>query len=210
MSLPPETPAHDVFRAYVQHNIHLTIGARYIDLVVDLTLFEEWSAKERALMDANADGHVTRAELDAYIKKLAPQLAKQVQLCVAGRELTPTPLYDPEIDLLGDEKVEPAHHRLRLFFFLPTPADLPADTEVVVKDRFWPEAKALGTLQAEGRDGCTLEAEKPSDPGFAPAGPGEARLFKFRCLKPPKRDGRASGKFPPSPSKAVSDLALKK
>jgi hypothetical protein len=161
------------------------VGARYIDLVLDLTFFEEWSARERALMDADTNGRITRSELESYVKKLAPQLATQVQLCVGGREFTPVPLYDPEVDLLADDKVGPAHHRLRLFFFLPTPANLGPNSEIVVEDRLWPDAKGLGTLQAEGHDGCTLEAQKPGEPAFNPARPGEARLFRFRCVKPP-------------------------
>jgi hypothetical protein len=130
-----------------------------------------------------------------------------VQLRVAGRELAPVPLYDPELDLLADHKVGPAHHRLRLCFFLPTPADLRANTEIIVEDRLWPDAKALGTLQAEGHDGGTLQAEKPSDPGFAPARPGEARLFKFRCLKPPATNGSPSRVLMMKPSKTTGRIA---
>jgi hypothetical protein len=207
ISMPLQIAAHDVFRAYVQHNVHLTIGARYMDLVLDLTFFEEWSARERALMDADANGRITRSELEAYLKKLAPHVARQVQLRVDGRALTPVPLYDPEVDLLGDDKVGPAHHRLRLCFFLTTPADLRADSEIVIEDRLWPDAKALGTLQAEGHDGCTLEAERPSDPDFAPARPGEARLFKFRCLKPPAADSLGPGRVAPKLRKTASSVA---
>jgi hypothetical protein len=117
------------------------------------------------------------------------------------------PLYDPEIDLLGDDKIGPAHHRLRLCFFLTTPADLRANSEIVIEDRLWPDGKALGTLQAEGHDGCTLEAQRPSDPGFAPARPGEARLFKFRCLKPPTADSLGPGGVAPKLRKSASHFA---
>ena len=197
IGLPSPTAAHDVFRQYIQHSIHLTVGARYIDLVVDLTFFEEWSARERALMDANHDARVTRSELATYLKKLAPQLASVVQLRIAEQEFTPVPLYDPEIDLLGDDKVGPAHHRLRLCFFLPTPPELKNRTEIIVEDRLWPEAKALVTLQPEPHDGCKLEAEKPSDPALSPAEPGEARKFRFVCLKPPVAGSSGSGDAAP-------------
>ena len=40
--------AHDLFTAYIQHSITLTVGARDTDLELDLTFFEEWSARERA------------------------------------------------------------------------------------------------------------------------------------------------------------------
>ena len=186
ISLQHVATAHDLFTAYIQHSVILTVGARYTDLEVDLTFFEEWSARERAAMDADGNGRIARSEVEAYVKKLAPALAQAVKLRVAGQEVALAPLYTPEVDLLGNHQAGPAHHRLRLFFFAPTPTPLRANDEIVVEDRLWPTAKGLGMLQAEGRDDCALETEKTRDPGLAPAQAGEARLFKVRCLKPPK------------------------
>ena len=183
--------AHDVFAAYVQHSVHLTVGAQYIDLTLDLTFFEEPSLRERVLMDADANGHITRSELVSYARKLAPQLAEQVVLRVADQEVPLVPLYEPEVDLLGSDRVGLAHHRLRLFFFAPTPTALRAGVDIVVEDLLWPDAKALGTLEAEGRDGCALQPERPSDPAFAPVNSGEERLFKVRCVKPPTASASA-------------------
>ena len=193
IDLGRDAVAHDLFAAYVQHSVRLTVGARHIDLTLDLTFFEEPSLRERALMDADANGHITRSELVSYARRLAPQLAEQVVLRVADQEVPLVPLYDPEIDLLGSDRVSLAHHRLRLFFFAPTPTSLRAGADIAVEDLLWPETKALGTLQAEGRDGCTLETAKTSDPGFASAGKGEARLFRVRCLKPPTTPASLSG-----------------
>jgi hypothetical protein len=187
--LLPDAPAHDLFTAYVQHSIRLTVGARHIDLTLDLTFFEEPSARERAVMDADANGKITRSELGAYVRNLAPRLAEQVALRVAGQEVPLMPLYDPEIDLLGNDSVGLTHHRLRLFFFAPTPAALREGADLTIEDRLWPDTKALGTLEAEGRDRCSLQPQKPTDPAFAPARKSEARLFKVRCLKPPAAPG---------------------
>jgi hypothetical protein len=197
--------AHDLFAACVQHSLHLTVGARYIDLTLDLTFFEQPSVRERAVMDADANGHITRPEIDSYVKRLAPQLAGQVALHLAGQEVPLVPLYDPEVDLLGDDRVDMAHHRLRLFFFALIPTALRADTEVVVEDLLWPETKALGTLDVEGRDGCTLQTEMASDLSFAPASGDEARLFKVRCLKPPTAPASA-----PRPSRVTATVAASK
>jgi hypothetical protein len=183
---PRDSAAHEQLAAFVQHRILLTVGERYIDLSLDLTFFEEWSAQERRAMDADGDGRITRPESESYLKKLAPALAQQLKLRVAGRELDLVPLYDPELDLLGSSQIGPAHHRLRLWFFGSTPATLRAGDEIVVEDRLWPQAKALGSLQVEGRDGYALEAATPGDPGLAAARPGEARLFHARCLKAPR------------------------
>jgi hypothetical protein len=181
-----EAAAHDLFAAYIQHRIHVTVRAKYVDVTLELTFFEEWSWLERQAMDADHNGHISRAELESYVKRLAPVVAEQVSLRLAGREVDLAPLYEPEVDLLSNDETGPAHHRLRLFFFAPRPAALRAGDELVVEDSLWPKAKALGTVQAEGQDGCALEAEQPDDPAFAPALSGEARCFKVKCLKPPE------------------------
>jgi hypothetical protein len=184
-SLPRATVAHDLFTGYIQHGVRLAVGARHVDLTIDLTFFEEWSAKERLAMDTDNNGRISRSEVEAYVKKIAPRISQQVKLHVAGREVALAPLYDPEVDLLSDDKVGPAHHRLRLFFFAVTPAEIRAADDLVVGDSLWLKAKALGTLQAEGQDGATLEARPVGDSALAPTKPTEARRFTFRCLKPP-------------------------
>jgi hypothetical protein len=182
---PRDLAAHESLAACVQHRIHLTVGQRYIDLTLDLTFFEEWSARERRAMDADGDGRITRSESESYLKRLAPALAQQLKLRVGGRAVDLVPLYEPELDLLGSSQTGPAHHRLRLWFFGSTPPALRAGDEIVVEDCLWPQAKALRTFQLEGHDGFALEMIKARDPGFAPTGPGEARLFHARCLKTP-------------------------
>jgi hypothetical protein len=209
ISLQHMAAGHDLYAVYIQHNVSLTVGARYTDLELDLTFFEEWSGRERAAMDADADGRITRSEVETYAKKLAPELARQLKLCAAGQELALVPLYAPEVDLLGNDRVDQAHHRLRLYFFAPTPTLLHAGDEFVVEDRLWAAARTLETVQAEGRDGCTLEAGIADDPGFAPVRAGEARLFKIRCLKPPKAQADRPMASPasanPHPSQHPSD-----
>ena len=107
-----------------------------------------------------------------------------MKLQVAGREVALAPLYEPEVDLLSNDKGGPAHHRLRLFFFAVTPAQIRAGDDFVVEDSLWLKAKALGTSQAEGEDGTKFEAKQVGDL-TTPTQPTEARRFTFRCTKPP-------------------------
>jgi len=163
----------------------MKVSAQHIDVTVELTFFEEWSARERKVMDADAGGTISRTEQEAYLKQLAPKLSQQVKLCVNGNESTLVPLYDPEVDLLGNTTVGPAHHRLRLFFFTPTP-ELHANDEIEIEVSLWPEAKALTTPQSEGRDGCKLINLALVDPRLSSLrAQEEKRFFKFRCLRPP-------------------------
>jgi hypothetical protein len=186
----PEAAAHDLFRAYVQHRLVVRVGAKYIDLSVELTFFEEWSCRERQLMDANRDGHISRSELESYLKKLAPIVSEQVGLRVGGHEVDLAPLYEPEVDLLGDDQTRPTRHRLRLFFFAARPATLRAGDELVIEDGLWPKAKALGRLEVEGQDGCALQEEKLAEPGPATWHPGQWGHFRVRCLRAPSLEIR--------------------
>jgi len=180
-----KSDAHDLYAAFVQHHVRLDAGARHLDVTIDLTFFEEWSARERQRMDLDRDGRIARSEIEAYLMKHGSEFASRVKLLVAGREVPLTELYEPEIDLLGNNRVGPAHHRLRFYFFASTPSSLRAGDSVVIEDRLWPDTKALITLDGAAANGGKIDVEKPDDPACAPAASGEARAFKFRVVAPP-------------------------
>jgi hypothetical protein len=181
----PASP-HEVLAQYLQHRVAVTLGARHVDVSVELTFFEDGSEHEREHMDADGDGRLSRAETDAWLRQLEPRLAEAITLRVDGRPVALIPLRAPELDLLGDWRVGRGHHRLTLFFFASTPADLAAGAEVVVEDRLWPKVRALVALQVEGRDGARLEAVPFADSLLPPARDGEPRMFKARVLTPPR------------------------
>jgi hypothetical protein len=185
LASPRIARAHDTLGSCVQHTVQLAVGARHMDVTLDLTFFEKWSASERGAMDADGNGAVERSEQEAYLKRIGPGLCKQVKLFVAGRELPLAPLYNPEIDLLANTRVGPAHHRLRLFFFVTTPSSLRPGDEIVVEDTLWPQAEILAIPRAEGRDGCRLAAERPADAASVSGKADEPRRITFKCLQPP-------------------------
>ena len=156
-----------------------------MDVTIQLTFFEDSSAQERTRMDANKDGKVSRDEIESYLKDIETNSGKAVKLRVGGKTVELDGLYAPQLDLLGNDRVQRNHHQLTLHFFAPTPPHLSVGAELVVEDRLWPEFRALGAVQAEGRDGCRLEAVQFSDPVFVPAQDSEARQFKARILAPP-------------------------
>jgi hypothetical protein len=177
--------AHDTLGACVQHCVRVTVGARHIDVTLDLTFFEQWSASERAAMDANSDGVITRPEREAYLRRIGTNVCNQVKLFVAGRELSLALLYDPELDLLENSRVGPAHHRLRLSLFGATPIDLRAGDEMMVEEKLWPSAETLVTTLAEGRDGCRLATGLPTGAELLPGKAEPPRRITFKCLQPP-------------------------
>jgi hypothetical protein len=177
--------AHELFAAYIQHRVAIAVGAKHVDVTVQLTFFEEGSEHEREQMDTDGDGRLTRAEIDAYLQELEPNLAKAVRLRAGGRVVDLTPLRSTELDLLGQHRVGRGHHCLTVYYFAPTPVKLATGTELVVEDRLWPEVRALGSIQVEGKDGYRMEPLPASDPVFPPATDKEARSFKARVLLPP-------------------------
>ena len=181
--------AHVLFTACIQHRIAVTIGAKYMDVTVQLTFFEEGSEHEREHIDANSDGRLSRAEIDAYLQELEPKLAKLVTMRIGGRPVALAPLRATEIDLLGQDRVVRGHHRLTLYYFAPTPQKLAPQTELIVEERLWPNVRALGSIQVEGKDGCRLEALPAGDPMYPPAKENEVRAFKARVLSPPTSPG---------------------
>lgn len=177
--------AHDFFAGYIQHRVEVVVGARNVDVTVQLTFFEDGSAHEREHMDANGDGRISLAETETYRKALAPKLTSAVRLRIGDEPVTLTELYAPELDLLDNDRTGLGHHQLTLHWFGRTPTKLAAGALIVVEDRLWSGVRALGTLQVRGKDGCQLEALPQSDPVFPHARDGEARQFKACVLAPP-------------------------
>jgi hypothetical protein len=183
--LPCLAGAHDLLGAYVQHAVHLAVDAQYVDVTIDLTFFEDWSAIERRSMDADGNGIITRSEQEAYLKRAEANTRKQVRLFVAGHEVPLEPLYLPEIDLLGNSRVGPGHHRLCLCFFAATPAGLRAGAEIVVEDGLWPQANIIVTSQVKSGDGCQLAPGVPANPDSSRQKAVQERRVTFKCLQPP-------------------------
>lgn len=183
--LPP-AHSHEVFTGFVQHQVRLVAGARHMDLTLELTFFEDGSEHERDHLDANGDGYIRRPEIDAYVRRIEPELPQQVRLVVAGRCVPLLSLDTPRLDLLGNNRTGRGHHRLSVFLFAPTPPGLTPGAELVVEDRLWPSLRAMGTLVIEARDGAQFEVRPLADPFFPPARPGEARRFTARCIQPPR------------------------
>jgi hypothetical protein len=177
--------SHELFAAYVQHRVILSVGARHVDVTVHLTFFEEASEHERAHMDSDRDGRVSGDELRSYAQRLEREAGDAVALRVGGRAVSLIPLVAPEVDLLGHDQVGRGHHRLTLRWFVPTPEDMAAGMQLVVENRLWPGSRALGMIQVEGRDGFGIEAESKSDPVYPPLRPGETRTFGVRVMRVP-------------------------
>ena len=77
--------AHDLFAEYIQHRVKLSVSARHVDVIVELTFFEDWSARERQRMDEDGDGRIRRVEMGNYVSNLAASLNTRVGVLMGGR-----------------------------------------------------------------------------------------------------------------------------
>jgi hypothetical protein len=188
--------AHDLFAEYVRHHVRLQAQSNHIDLTLELTFFEESSARERQQMDLNGDGRVLKSELRAYVRALSGALTNKVNLCLGGKPLSLIPLYAPEIDLLGYHGLGHAHHRLTLYYFAVLPPEVGDGAVLEVSDRLWSGQPALMTAEAAGAGGFSLRPVIVTDPMIARLREDESRVIRFSVEEAP-----SSGSVPaPSPA----------
>jgi hypothetical protein len=182
--------AHEAFANYIWHRVELKADARHFDVTVELTFFEEWSARERVRMDLDGDGRIGRTELVNYTRQLADSVKTQLDVLIAGRRLALVPLYDPEVDLLTRDEVGRWHHQLTLRFFATLPKVLAGEAEVVVEDRLWLEAPRLGELKVASDAREQLKADPVSDRAPMPSGSGVAAPLRFTARYAPRSTER--------------------
>jgi hypothetical protein len=186
LGTPLSTFGHGVLGRFVRSRTQISAGARNLDVKVELTFFEEWSARERAQMDADGDGRLSSAESTAYVKLQEHALAEALALTVDGQKVNLALLNTPELDLLSDHNVGPAHHRLVLVYFAASPVQLRAGSQLVIEERLWPGAPALRSLEVSGTDGYRLGPGAASDAIVEPLKDGQSRSCRATCLEAPE------------------------
>lgn len=172
--------AHDLLAEYVHHRIKVSAVAEHLDLTLELTFFEEGSRAERVRMDADRNGRIDRTELEAYAGSLAADVGSRVRWFAGEVPMPLVPLYAPEVDLLGDDRVGRMHHRLTLRFFCRLPHALKPGVALVVEDGLWPGWPAVGVLQASDDGKKTegiLRAKALTDHLWPRLREGESRRF---------------------------------
>lgn len=152
-SAPRTAQAHTFLRNYIQHHALIAVAPKNIDVTLELTFNENCSAAERAKMDTNHDGRISSAEVERYLSGLTKALEKGFALSVAGQVLELVPLYDAKLDLMGDTRVRPHTHVLRLYLFARTPESLKAGSVIELKDSLWSDTGALRSVEVGGADG---------------------------------------------------------
>ena len=139
--------AHPSPRHVVQHRVVVAVGPAYIDVTLDLTFHEHASAAERARLDGNHDGRISRPEVASHLAASEDAFEKGLTLTLDDAPVELVPLADPELDLMGEDGVRPRAHALRLSYFARTPPALGPGAVLALRDTLWPEASALRSIE---------------------------------------------------------------
>jgi hypothetical protein len=190
----PSARAHADLMGFIRHAVRVEVGPTNIDVTVELTFYEIPSVTERQRMDANGDKRIDAAEAGTYIESLAETLADGIRLEVDGRALEVVALRDPALDLMGVDRVSPAHHLLRLAWFARTPAGLGPGSRLVFEDRLWPKTRALDAFEAAGVGGMrveTIAGPKPAGGGAAQGKAAFTRIIRVNAVEKPAGEAGA-------------------
>lgn len=178
VGMVPSASAHTFLRNYIQHRAVITVGPTNIDLALELTFYENGSMKERARMDTNHDGRVSKAEIQVYLRAKASAFERGLMVTVDGKPMELAPLYDATLDLIGDARVGPHAHVLRLYYFARTPPSLAPGCVLTFRDGLWAGTGALRSVEINGTGGFSEVPDR--EPG----------VWRARCQAvPTKSDG---------------------
>jgi hypothetical protein len=149
----------------VQHRVVVAVGPAYIDVTLDLTFHEHASAAERARLDTNGDGRISKTEIESYLAASGDGFEQSLRLTLDDTPVELVPLADPTLDLMGEDRVRPRVHALRLSYFARTPPSLASGGVLALGDGLWPEAAALRSIEITSTGGLRCASLPLRDAG---------------------------------------------
>jgi hypothetical protein len=182
---PVSVFAHAALGRFLEHRVTLSVGPSFIDIEIELMFYADRSMAERRQMDTNRDWAITNAEIGAYRAKLSETLENQLRLTVDGWPVDLVPLYRPELDLMGVDRITPSPHVLRLYCFARTPDWLKSGSVIALEDSLWPRTPGLYFFDITGKDGIRMEAAQAPEAQVTEVGNPANRLLHARCLAVP-------------------------
>ncbi len=150
------TAGHGTLEELVEHRVAIAVGTGNIDLEVELTFHGKYAQGERRRMDRDQDGKISGSELATFVGGTTRRLAEGIRLRADGRELETFQLFNPEPDLLGNDRSGSHPFKLRLFYFARAPRFPLAGGILELEDGLWAEAPALCSPGTGRRDGLRL------------------------------------------------------
>ncbi|MGI9429583.1 MAG: hypothetical protein ACR2NM_13050 [Bythopirellula sp.] len=198
LGLLTEQPAlaHPQMTRSVRHRAAITAGPKNVDVTIELTLGEVPALLERLAMDADGDNQISPDEIEFYLNEHSEVLQEAVNLSIADQPLELLFLYEPEIDLRGEDTSSAFRLVFRLFFFARTPHGLSVGDELALSDRLWSHAPAMATFQVTGQGGIELAAESSTGERLTLPGNEKSLEMRARYLTVPTVPQRVGGGLP--------------
>jgi hypothetical protein len=136
----------------IDHLAYIEAASSFVNIEVVLHFHEVPSQQSRSSrMDANGDGRITSAELDLYCSTVDLKLLRRFILRIGSKPVPLVSLYRPEVDLLGDDRVQQAPHLLRIFLTASLPSNASEAALVRFEDRSF--SAVAGRTRMEVRAG---------------------------------------------------------
>lgn len=153
-----------------------------MDIAVELVLFHGAALDERSRVDADGDGIIVPAETRARLEAISRQPAAP-EVRWNGKPLAAAELYDPELDLLNDNRAAPSPLAVRRHSFCRTPADWTGAARVEIGVPWLEDLPAVCHWRAQAADGIVARNASPAslvseDPSLVP------RVFSFELVPP--------------------------
>ena len=180
-------PGHGVLGRVVQHHIVATVGTSYLDVTVEVTFHSVFAQRERRRLDADGDGLIQAEETRRYLDEILGALEAGLRISAGKREIKPTTLHPPEVDLLENGAAGAHPLRVRVYYVASLDDSMRQAGPVELEDQLWPEDPALCLLEVRNR-GSAMGAGRGSTSFFSP---GSNRRFS---LDPFPRAAVARGK----------------
>ena len=189
--------AHPMGNFSINHYARFTCEGRRLNLRYVLDMAEIPTVAEAAVIDANRDGIISRAERANYADSMARRLNSGLTISIDGRPAAMT-LSGAAADLRPGAG---GLHTLRVTFGLetPLPASPDAEWKIIYRDGNYPERTGWKEIVGTAGSGLTLRdstaasidssnelSAYPSDPTIAPPQQTEAR-FTLRAARGPVR-----------------------
>ncbi len=156
--------AHPPFPSYIQHEIAVSLSNRYADITIELTFHQSVAMEQRQRMDADKSGTLSHEEIQTYLESNEAVFVQSFTLRSGSKALELLPLYQPEVDLLNDERVSPSPFGLTLYLFASFPDDERNLSSFILDDVLFPDTPAIISWAATGIDGKSITDKKEKQP----------------------------------------------
>ncbi len=149
--------AHQPFQSYIQHRVYIVVSPENIDIELELTFYNLFALAERRKIDLDADERIDPTEVDIYLKNNTDTFLHHLDLCLDNKTLELIYLFDPELDLFGDNRIAPSPFHINLTLFARN-TGFTGYSSLKLQDRIFSSYPAVLSWDAIGNNGIQINS----------------------------------------------------